>query len=167
MSMSLQLKDDLKNPWLRGILAGVAIVVTINVIFVLYAISSPPQLVTKDYYEKGKNYFHEEIKREKQTASAWRLQLLVPSLLAVNQRQTLRLYVMDHQGNPLKTGQAVLYVYRPDKADADFRQELKLVDNGTFAADVAFPLPGKWDLIAQIKSGDQKYDVAQRIKVRR
>ncbi len=167
MSMSLQLKDDLKNPWLRGILAGVAIVVTVNVVFVLYAISSPPQLVTRDYYEKGKNYFHEEIKRVQQTASAWRLQLLVPSILAVNQPRTLRLYVMDHQGNPLKTGQAVLYVYRPDNADADFRQELKLVDSGTFAADVAFPLPGKWDLIAQIKSGDQKYDVAQRIKVRR
>jgi nitrogen fixation protein FixH len=167
MGMSLQLKDDLKNPWLRTILAGVALTVTANVVFVLYAFSSPPQLVTQDYYAKGQKYFHEEIKREAQAASAWRLQLLVPPVLTVSQSQTLRLYVMDHQGNPLKTGKAMLYAYRPNNANADFSQELKLVDNGTFAADIAFPLPGKWDLIAQIKSDEQKYDAAQRINVQR
>jgi nitrogen fixation protein FixH len=167
MSMSLQLKNDLKSPWLRAILAGVALMVCVNMAFIISAYKSAPQLVSKDYYQKGQDHFNVEIKREQQAASAWRLQLLVPPALAVNQSQTLRLYVMDHQGNPLKTGKAMLYAYRPDNANADFSQELKLVDNGTFAADIAFPLPGKWDLIAQIKSDEQKYDVAQRIDVRR
>lgn len=167
MSMSMQLKNDLKNPWLRTIIAAVAVTVSINVAFVFFAFSSPPQLVSKDYYAKGQKYFHEEIKREQQAVSAWRLQLLAPPVLAVNQSQILRLYVMDHQGNPMNTGKAMLYAYRPDNVKADFSQELKLVDNGTFAADIAFPLPGKWDLIAQIKSDEQKYDVAQRINVQR
>ena len=167
MNLSLQLKNDLKSPWLRAIIATLVLTVGVNLAFAFYAFRSPPQLVAKDYYENGENYFHEESKRERQAASAWRLQLLVPPQLDVNRPQTLRLYVMDHQGNPLKTGQAVLYAYRPDSARSDFKQELKLADAGTFAADIAFPLPGKWDLIAQIKSGDQKYDVAQRIDVRK
>jgi nitrogen fixation protein FixH len=167
MSMSLQLKNDLRSPWLRAILASVALVVCVNVAFIANAYNSAPQLVAKDYYQKGQNYFHEEIKREQQAASAWRLHLLVPPGLAVNQQQTMRLYVMDHQGNPLKTGVAMLYAYRPSDASADFSIPLKLVDSGTFAADISFPLPGKWDLIAQIKTDDQKYDVAQRIKVRK
>lgn len=167
MSMSLQLKNDLRSPWLRAILASVALVVCVNLAFIINAYNSAPQLVAKDYYQKGQNYFHEEIKREQQAASAWRLHLLVPPGLAVNQQQTMRLYVMDHQGNPLKTGVAMLYAYRPSDASADFSIPLKLVDNGTFAADISFPLPGKWDLIAQIKTDDQKYDVAQRIKVRK
>jgi hypothetical protein len=42
---------------------------------------------------------------------------------------------------------------------------LRYVDTGTYSASLRFPLPGTWDLIAQIRSGDQKYDVAQRINV--
>ncbi|MBI3901880.1 MAG: FixH family protein [Nitrosomonadales bacterium] len=167
MSISLQLKNDLKSPWLRTILAIIVVTVSVNLAFVFYAFWSPPQLVAKDYYEKGQNYFHEEIKREQQAGAAWRLQLLIPPRLDVRQPQTLRLYAMDHQGNPLRSGEATLYAYRPNHAQEDFRQELKLVDDGTFAAEVAFPLPGKWDLIAQVRSGDQKYDVAQRIDVQR
>lgn len=165
MNMSLQLKNDLRNPWLRAIIASIAIAVSVNLVFVIYALKSPPQLVAKDYYEKGKSYFHEEIKREQRAGQAWRLQLQVPPQPGVNRAQTLRLYVMDHQGNPLKTGQAVLYAYRPNSARDDFKQKLERVDGGTFAAEVAFPLPGKWDLIAQVSSGEQKYDVAQRIDV--
>ncbi|MBI5918223.1 MAG: FixH family protein [Nitrosomonadales bacterium] len=167
MSISLQLKNDLKNPWLRTILGIVAVTVTVNLAFVFYAYWSPPQLVAKDYYEKGKQYFHEEIKREQQAGDAWRLQLLLAPTLSANQPQTLRLYAMDHQGNPVQSGEATLYAYRPNSDRDDFKRELKWVDGGTFAAEVAFPLPGKWDLIAQVRSGEQKYDVAQRIDVQR
>ena len=163
--MSAQLKNDLKSPWLRGILAVVGVTVSVNLAYIIYAFWSPPNLVAKDYYERGQNYFHEEIKREQETREAWRLQLLVPPQLRTGQAQTMRLYVMDHQGKPLQSGQAVLFAYRPNSEASDFKQELQYADPGTFSATLSFPLPGKWDLIAQIRSGEQKYDVAQRINV--
>jgi len=165
MGMNAQLKNDLKNPWLRGILAVIGVTVFVNLVFVLYAFWAPPQLVAKDYYEKGQSYFHEEIKREQAAADAWRLQLLAPDQPKLNMEQYYRLYVMDHEGRAVNSGQAMLYVYRSDSAENDFKQELHFVDTGTYAATLRFPLPGTWDLIAQIRSGENKYDVAQRINV--
>ena len=38
---------------------------------------------------------------------------------------------------------------------------------GVVGAEVSFPLPGIWDLIVQVESGDKVYDMARRIAVRR
>ncbi len=165
MGISAQLKNDLKNPWLRGILAVVGVTVMVNLAFILYAFWSPPELVAKDYYERGQNYFHEEIKREQSAGDAWRLQLMAPDKPKLNMEQDYRLYVMDHEGRAVNSGKAVLFIYRTNAAENDFRQELHYVDSGTYAATLRLPLPGTWDLIAQIRSGEQKYDVAQRINV--
>jgi len=165
MGINAQLKNDLKSPWLRAILGVVGVTVCVNLAFIAYAFWSPPDLVAKDYYEKGQNYFHEETKRKHAAADAWRLQLLAPDKPRLNLEQDYRLYVMDHQGRAVNTGQVILSAYRPDDSRSDFKQELHYVDSGTYAATLRFPLPGKWDLIAQIHSGEQTYDVAQRINV--
>jgi nitrogen fixation protein FixH len=165
MGISAQLKNDLKSPWLRAILGVVGVTVSVNLAYIIYAFWSPPDLVAKDYYEKGENYFQEAIKREQAAGDAWRLHLLAPDKPKVNLEQDYRLYVMDHDGQAVNSGQAVLFAYRPDGSQSDFKQELHYVDSGTYAAMLRFPLPGKWDLIAQIHSGEQKYDVAQRIDV--
>jgi len=165
MGVRTQLKNDLKSPWLRMILAVVGVTVSVNLVYIIYAFWSPPNLVAKDYYERGQNYFHEEIKREQAAGDAWRLQLLAPDKPRMNLEQDYRLYVMDHQGRAVNSGQVVLFAYRPNASQSDFKQELHYVDTGTYAASLRFPLPGKWDLIAQIRSGDQKFDVAQRINV--
>jgi len=163
--LSEQLKEDLKNPWLRGVLAVVAVTVTVNIAFISYAYWSPPALVVKDYYEKGKSYFHDQKIRQQEAVSAWRLQLLAPQHAKLNQMQTYRLYVLDHQGNPVHSGDVTLYAYRPSNADDDFRTTLTYADSGTFTGSLRFPQPGKWDLIAKISSGEHQYDTAQRIFV--
>ncbi len=165
--LSAQLKEDLKNPWLKGILAVVGVTLVVNFGFISYAFIFPPNLVVKDYYERGKNYFHAEHVREKAAPTAWRLQLLLPNTLKVNKAGISRLYVMDHQGKPVHSGKVILSAYRPSDASHDFNVELLLTDAGTFAAPVAFPLPGHWDLIARIDAGDQHFDTAQRIFVQR
>lgn len=163
--LSAQLKQDLKNPWLRTILGIVAVVVTVNIVFIAWAFISPPNLVVKDYYERGKNYFHDEDMRKQAQASAWRLQLLLPDKLETGRQATCRLYVMDHEGRPVNSGTVHLSAYRPSDARYDFSIELKSVDTGTFAAPVSFPLPGNWDLIARIDAGEQQFDTARRIFV--
>lgn len=163
--VSPQLKQDLKNPWLRAILATVAVVVGVNIVFIAWAFITPPNLVVKDYYERGKNYFHDQQVRQQAESSAWRLQLLLPDNLKSGAPATCRLYVMDHEGKPVNSGKVRLSAYRPNDADYDFSIELKAVDTGTFAAPVSFPLPGNWDLIARIDNGAQRFDTARRIFV--
>jgi len=163
--LSEQVKQDLKNPWLRAILGTVAVVVAVNIVFIAYAFITPPNLVVKDYYEQGKNYFHDRDARQKASATAWRLQLLLPDAIQANSPATCRLYVMDHQGNPVRSGIVHVSAYRPNDASYDFSIELKVVDAGTFAAPISFPLPGNWDLMARIDADGQRFDSAQRIFV--
>jgi len=163
--LSAQLKQDLKNPWLRAILGTMAVVVAVNIGFISVAFISPPNLVVKDYYERGKNYFHDEVIREKAEATAWRLHLLLPDAIRTNDPATCRLYVLDHQGNPVHSGRVKLSAFRPSDARYDFSIELKAVDAGSFAAPVSFPLPGSWDLIARVDADGQHFDTAQRIFV--
>jgi len=163
--ISEQLKQDLKNPWLRGILAVVGTTLIVNFGFITYAYMFPPNLVANDYYERGKEYFHDEKTRQKAEPTAWRLQLLIPSKLHVNQVQTIRLYAMDHQGKPVQKGNVILKAYRPNDASRDFTINLQLSDVGTFAAPIAFPLPGHWDIIASIDVAKQHFDTAERIFV--
>jgi len=164
---SEQLKKDLKNPWLRGIIAVVGVTLVVNIGFISYAFFSPPNLVVQNYYERGKSYFHDENLRDAAAATAWRLQLMLPNKVKVNKASTCRLYVMDHQGKPVDFGTVTLTAYRPSDAGHDFNIELPLTDTGTFTAPVTFPLPGHWDLIARIDAGEQHFDTAQRIFVQR
>jgi len=164
---SEQLKSDLKNPWLRIILAAVGITVAVNIIFITYAFISPPNLVVQDYYERGKTYFHDAKVRDDAAATAWRLQLMLPNKMTTNKVITCRLYVMDNSDMPITTGHVTLTAYRPNDASYDFDIELPLTDAGTFSAPVSFPLPGHWDLIARIDSDGQRFDTAQRIFVQK
>ncbi|MDX8413928.1 MAG: FixH family protein [Mariprofundales bacterium] len=165
--LSRQLKQDLKNPWLRAILAVVGVTLVVNFALITYAYISPPNLVVQDYYERGKSYFHDEHLRDAAATTAWRLQLLLPNQLKVGKVDTCRLYVMDHQGKPVHAGKVILKAYRPSDARHDFSVALHLTDAGTFVAPVSFPLPGHWDLIARIDADGQHFDTAQRIFVQR
>ncbi len=163
--LSEQLKQDLQNPWLRGILAVVGVTLVVNFCFIAYAYMFPPNLVANDYYERGKEYFHDAKIRQQAAPTAWRLQLLLPSKMHVNQAQAVRLYVMDHQGKPVKAGKVTLKAYRPSDASRDFTINLNLSDAGTFIAPITFPLPGHWDIIASIRVDTQHFDTAERIFV--
>ncbi len=163
--LSKKLKEDLKNPWLRVILGIIGITVSVNIIFITYAFVTPPNLVVNDYYERGKAYFHAENIRNKQTSHAWRLQLLLPKHPRIGEKQDYRLYVMDHAGKPVTSGEVTLFAYRPNDTSHDFKMTMSYADKGTFIQQVQFLLPGYWDLIAQIKLGDHDYDIAKRIYI--
>jgi len=160
-----QWKQDLKHPWLRGVLAIVGVAVAMNVVMISMAFWESPNLVVKDYYEKGQEYFHAEAARDEAQHLGFRLHLMPPAKPALNKPQTYRLYVVDHDGKPWNVGEGILFAYRPSDSHRDFRLPLTKADAGTFAAEVSFPLPGTWDLIAQISVDNRKLDVAQRIFV--
>lgn len=159
----LRLKDDFRNPWFLAVLGLIGTALAGTVWMAMIAGATSPGLVSEDYYEKGQNYFHKSA--EEQETNGYRLNLLTPAKMQANAAQAYRLYAIAQDGKPLKQGSAVLFAYRPSDARADFSVPMKLVDIGTFSASVTFPLPGTWDLIAQIDADGKKIDLAQRIFV--
>jgi len=158
----MNLRDDFKNPWFLGILALVAAALAATIWMALIAGATSPGLVSEDYYDRGKNHFNE---MPKQQEAQWRLSLMAPEKPAVGKSQLYRFYAVTSDGKPVNNGVVTLQAYRPSDANADFNVTMRRSDTGTFTALIAFPLPGTWDLIAQIEFGGQKYDVTQRLFV--
>ena len=165
MASNIHLKEDFRNPWFLSVLAliGTALVATISMVMI--AFSASPELVNKDYYEKGSNYFEAEAKRHEDGKSFWRLKLMPPKQPVVAKAQLYRFFAISPDGKPVREGKAELFAYRTNDASKDFQVSMKEEDIGTFTAELTFPLPGNWNLIGQIENNGQKIDVAQRIFV--
>lgn len=163
--MQAQLKEDLKSPWLRGVLAVVGVTLIVNIGYIIYAFWQPPGLVVQNYYDKGKEYFHAEAVREQNAQTAWRLQFLPPATPEQGKVQSYRLFVVDENNQPVMQGKARLLAYRPSDASQDFQRDLAFVDAGTYVGQLRFDQPGHWDVIVQIEANGRKFDVAQKIFV--
>ncbi len=165
MAQKIHWKQDFSNPWFLSVLGliGASLAATIAMIIIAY--SASPELVTRDYYEKGNNYFKAEAKRLEGDKPLWRLNLMPPKRPLVGAAQPYRLFVINPEGEPVRKGKAELFAYRPNDASMDFRVSMKQSDIGTFLAEIAFPLAGNWDLIGQIEYNGENFDVAQHVFV--
>ncbi len=165
MGLDMRLRDDLKSPWLLGIIGIILIALMVNAGMAFVAVKSSPGLVVKDYYERGKNYFRAEVKQKNIDALGMRLQILAPSHIILGKSQIYRFYVMNADGSPVVDGQATLLAFRPSDAGKDFQVKLPMSEAGMFSASISFDLPGVWDLIAQVKTNGNTFDIAKRINV--
>ena len=166
MATRINWKDDFTNPWFLSVIGLIGASLAATIAMIMIAFSASPDLVNKDYYEKGQKYFSAEAKQRQQEAELWRLNLVAPGKPTVGQSQKYRFYVVTPAGEPIREGEAKLFAYRPSDAKADFEVPMQRVDVGTFLAEVTFPLPGTWDLIGEVKTNGQSYNVAQRIFVK-
>lgn len=165
MSRKVRLSEDLKSPWLRGIIGIIAVTLAVNIGMITAAVKTNHGLVTKDYYEHGKDYFKTEARQKKVNAIGMRLKILVPDRMLRGKPQVYRFYVMNADGNPVTDGSAIMFAYRTSDASRDFQVKLPMSDIGLFSAPISFNLPGIWDLIAQVKTNGNTFDVARRIYI--
>lgn len=163
MASEVHLKEDFKSPWFVGILGLVGTALAATIWMAMIASETSPGLVSEDYYEKGNNYFNKA--PAGYVEPGLRLNLMTPEHPELKRRQVYRLYAVMKDGKPVKHGTVTLFAYRPSDAKADFKVKMEQRDVGSFAAGLTFPLPGTWDLIAQIQYDGGKLDVAQRIFV--
>ncbi len=155
-----------RNPWVIGWIALVIVVVLANVTMVLLAVTTNPGLVVEDYYERGRTYAETRAARKLAQPEGWEVRLDLPQPVVRGVPVSLRVAAIDERGLPVQAERARLYLYRPADAKADFDLPLATEAPGVVGAEVVFPLPGIWDLIVQVESGDRVYDLARRIGVR-
>lgn len=161
-----KLKEDLKSPWLLGVIGTVFVSLIANGFLIGFSILHPHSLVAKDYYEKGKKYFHESaILKSDASKLGYKMNLMVPDGLKVNEKNHIRLSIVDKTGRPVNSGEVKLFVYRSDNMKQDFNITMEKSDGSFYESPVIFDLPGVWDLIAQISVSGEKMDVAKRIFV--
>lgn len=150
--MSTMAKDTNKainNPWFWGWTSLLLIVLTVNGIFIYFAYTTNPGLVTDDYYDRGQAYEANMIKRQKNSPK-WTMDLAFQKPLMFKKETTFSLISSQKEFDSV-----VFYAYRPSDINADFSIPMQPNLKGKFQTNVTFPLKGKWDIIIQATKGDK------------
>lgn len=159
-------RSAMRNPWVVGWIALVAIVLSVNVFMISMAFLTSPGLVTEDYYEKGQDYEKTINSRlAAREALGWDLNLEMDHKPVLNRPALFRVTAADKVGLPLRGAEVKVHAYRPSDAGADFEAVLEEGMRGQYAGEVTFPLKGIWDLQVSISHGDDRYEVSRRISV--
>lgn len=165
MNISQKNNDALRNPWVLGFLAFVVTFLTANAIFIYLAFKSPPNLVVKDFYERGERYEETQRRIEQEKSLGWNGLLMVPTKLRVNQTQTFEVLIQGKNSIALVLDSVMINAYRPSDAKADFSAEMIVKAPGRYVAEMSFKLPGIWDLIVVATQGEQEFLMTKRITI--
>jgi nitrogen fixation protein FixH len=154
-----------RNPWVLGWIGLVVAVLLANLTMVLLAVHTNPGLVVADYYEKGRQYAETRSAQRLVQPDGWEVRLDLPERVMRGQPASIRVAARDVRGLPVRADAATLFAYRPSDAGADFQAALTPHAPGISSVEVVFPLAGIWDLIVQVRAGEQVYDTARRLAV--
>ena len=165
MAISQESNQALKNPWVLGFLAFFCTFVTMNIIFIYFAFSSPPNLVVDNYYERGKKYTQQELQMEQEKKLGWSGVIMAPPQSRVNQRQPYEVFIQGKNSTAVQLDSVRFFAYRPSDMREDFSVEMNPIGLGRYGADIAFDLPGNWDIIVEAKRGENEFLITRRIYI--
>lgn len=159
-------RDAVRNPWFLGWMVLVAVFLLVNFIFVIFAVTTNPGLVTEDFYEQGREYEKNAIKlHAARNALQWETRLEIPEHILPNTAGVYRFSAVDKRGLPIKDAAVELQAYRPSDASADFVTPLVQIAGGLYQSRVSFSLPGVWDITVKARHGESEFQQTHRISV--
>jgi nitrogen fixation protein FixH len=153
-------KSGLRNPWVWGILALIAVVLGVNGTFIWFATKEDRSaLVERDYKTKDRKS-NEEVLSElrEQHALAWQTEINKPKAVVMGTPTAYEIGVTDREGKPVSGALEVL-AYRASDASKDFTVPFKEVAPGRYQGYINFPLKGYWEMHIRIKRGDEQFGV--------
>lgn len=134
------------NPWPYGIVAGLSVVVVVNIWLVRIAAQDPPLVESDKPYEAGEAYQQEIEAFRASAALGWRAQLDASG-------RGVRIALLDSQGAPIAGLKGAVVATRPDRKDRD--QTLTLVERspGVYEAEGTLDPAGIWRLRTSLADG--------------
>jgi nitrogen fixation protein FixH len=153
-----------RSPWFFAWIALVVIVLAVNATMIVLAFATNPGLVVDDYYERGRRVERTLVTRRAE-APGWTMSVDTPADVSEGRATTVRFFVVDSAGQPVRPDAVTYYAYRPSDASADFSLPMVEEAPGRYAVDVTFPISGLWDTLVAAKTDDQEIAFDQRISV--
>jgi nitrogen fixation protein FixH len=159
-------KEAMKNPWFLAFLGIIAVFLIVNFIFIGFAISTNPGLVSDDYYEQGREYEKNVITRlAARNKLNWETKMEIPKKVTINTPATYRFSAVDSRGISIMDADVKFILYRPSDASADFVKPVEQIAPGLYQTKLSFPLPGIWDINLKVIHGDDVFHQTHRISV--
>lgn len=147
---------------LFGLLGFFGLVLVANGAFVYLALDSFSGLSTENAYQRGLAYNDTLRAAEAQRALGWRVAVRTEAL--AGGRHRIAADFADKRGAPVESLAVDGYLRRPTQEGYDRDIALARVGPGRYAAEVALPLAGQWDIVLSARSpAGQRYRLEQRL----
>lgn len=153
-----------RSPWFIAWIALVAVVVAVNATMITLAFVTNPGLVIDDYYERGREV-ERTLATRRAEAPGWTMSLDTPADVTAGEETTVRFYVVDQAGQPVRPDAVTYFAYRPSDRSADFSLPMAEEAPGRYAVAVSFDRSGLWDTLVAAETGEQEVMFDQRIGV--
>lgn len=158
----------MRNPWFIAMLGFIIVFLLVNIVFVVFAVTSNPGLVADDYYEQGREYEKNVVTRlNARNKLNWQTKFEMPKKILIDTPETYRFSAVDSRGVSIMDAEVKFILYRPSDSGADFTQIVDQIAPGLYQAKLNLPLPGIWDLTVKVKHNDDLYHNTHRITVLR
>ncbi len=152
-----------RNPWVIGWLLLLSVVLVINIGMITLAVVTGPGLVEKDYYERGREFERDRLKRiAARNALGWTAHLDMPEENRQGTEAVYRFSAVDRVGVPVGGLQVRIDSYRPSDAEADFSVPMEPYAPGMYQASIVFPLKGYWEITLVAQQGEESFDLIKR-----
>ncbi len=147
------------------LLSFFGVMVTVNGIFVYFALTSFSGLSVEDSYKRGLNYNKIIATAESQASREWVADLEFESL--GNSSGLVTLHLVDKNGEKIRNLNAQATIRRPLGQYEDRSQVMVMTREG-FETEIEFEAEGQWDLIVQITGAgyEQPFRLETRIWVK-
>ena len=156
---TLSAARDRHVPWL--FVAGFAIVFAVNGIMVWLAVGSFSGLYTPQPRERSLHYNEVIAQQANRDSLGWRIE---PSWQP--QENRLEIAVVDASGQPLTGARLQAELIRPAERRAPITVDMTAIDSGRYAATVALPARGNWDLDLVVEWDGQRFAQTRRMFLR-
>lgn len=155
-----------KNPFVISWFVILTVVLAVNFFMVSMAIVTAPGLTVEDYYEKGKNINAILEARKRMESLGWKIDVDMPTLVE-NKKVPIKITITDADDKPFNVNSAIFYYYR--NSDKNYDDNIALVSTGevgVYQGELLLPLKGRWDLIIEILTDEEKFSIGKRIWVK-
>ena len=150
-------------PWI--FVGGMGVVIVVNLVLVVFAVSSFSGIATVDHYRKGLAYDTAIEAHRRQAERGWSMDLAVggaaeggPALVT-----ELAVIFVDKSDQPLEDLTVRAALVRPTQPGHDAEIDLHHRGAGRYATTVTLPLAGQWDVRVHAQRGDAEFRENRRI----
>ncbi len=118
-----------------------------------------PGTVSHDFRQKESMFNRYLEQRQAQKDRDWQVKLGWYEIPRAGQKAIFQIYVTDNQGQTIKGANVSGRFIRAADSKQDLAFTMKQHKAGFYQTDVNLPVPGKWDLLLNIKQGDALHEV--------
>lgn len=155
-------------PWI--FVGGMLIVIAVNAVLVILAVSTFSGLETTDHYRKGLAYQDALDATARQAKRGWSVQVdfqprTAGAASGGQSSGELALVFADRNGAPLERLEVEAQLTRPTQSGFDQTVVLESEGGGRYRTSIVFPLPGQWNLRILAREDDARFQSTHRLFV--